>query len=328
MTKEELRDPFDGSSDLREGVIRCVGDADRRFEEDALRVMRAMRFASTYGFSISPETAEAVHHHAGELSYVARERIFSELRRMLQGDAAEDILLRYPDVMSVIIPELGACVGFDQHNPYHSHTVYEHIACAVGAYKGRDSTIKLALLLHDIGKPLCYTENETGGHFYDHARISRDLTKNVLDRFRADNRTRHDVAELVLFHDAEIRPVTKSVRKWLSRIGEEQLRRLLKVRKADVLAHSEKSRQEYLDECDEVQEVLEQVLAQEPCLTLKELAISGRDLIGLGVPEGKEIGRILALLLERVIAGELSNDHGVLTEASVECIHTLPTDRN
>ena len=309
-----LVDLYGGREDLEKGIIRCVGNADHRFEGDALRVLRALRFASTYGFEIHPSTAAAIHRNARYLEYVAEERIFAELCKLLVGKGAMDILLSFSDVIGQIIPEMRPCMGFRQNNPYHCYTVYGHIVHAVDEYKGDDVIVKLALLLHDIGKPQCYSENETGGHFYDHARVSRDLSGIVLDRFKADNETRHNVTELVLFHDAEIKPSKKAIRKWLNRIGEEQLSRLLEVRRADVKAHSEKNRQKHLDDCGAIDLIIEEVLAEEPCFSVKDLAINGKDLIGLGVPEGTEIGRILNSLLDDVMSERVQNTREELLE--------------
>lgn len=306
---EGLIDPFNGQDDLTKHMIRCVGNADHRFEEDALRVLRALRFASTYQFSIDPGTAAAIHRNTRSLEYVAQERIYTELCKLLVGAGALDILLSYSDVIAQIIPEMKSCVGFRQNNRYHCYTVYGHIAHSVAAYKGSDVTTKLALLLHDIGKPQCYSENETGGHFYDHARISRDLAKAVLDRFKVDNQTRHDVPELVLFHDADIKPTPRTVRKWLNRIGEVQLRRLLDVREADIAAHAPGTQEAHLKECLEERRVLEEVLAEASCFSLKDLKITGNDLMALGYKEGPQIGRTLRALLEAVMSDEIPNEH-------------------
>ena len=318
-----LVDMFGGFSDLNAGIIRCVGSPDKRFQEDALRILRAIRFASAYGFAVDEYTSASIHKNANLLPYVARERIFVEICKTLAGQGSAEMLMAYKDVFSLIIPELKPCVGFDQNNPYHSFDVYDHIAHAVGAYTGTDNTVNLALLLHDIGKPLCYIENETGGHFPEHNKVSRDLAKSVLDSLKVDNQTRHDVLELVIFHDAEIKATQKSLRRWLNRIGETQLRRLFVVRRADIAAHSEKNKQKHLNECDAVEAVLEEVLEGEQCFALKDLHINGNDIMDLGLTQGREVGAILNWLLYEVIEGRLENRHHDLKMAAEHKIYGI-----
>lgn len=318
-----LVDLFNGTSDLAAGIIRCVGDSDTRFQEDALRILRAIRFASVFGFHIAKETSEAIHRNKQLFSYVARERILVEISKTLAGKGSAEMLISYKDVFALVIPELKPCIGFDQNNSYHSFDVYDHIAHAVGEYTGTDNTVNLALLLHDIGKPFCYMENDTGGHFPGHSKISHDRAKPVLDSLKVDNQTRHDVLELVLFHDAEVKATVKSVRRWLNRIGETQFRRLLAVRRADIAAHSEKNRQKHLDECDAVEAVLKEVLEEEQCFTLKDLHINGNDIMDLGLTPGKEVGMILNWLLDEVIEGRLENRHHDLKMAAEHRIHGI-----
>lgn len=189
-----LIDPFHGRDDLQAGIIRCVGNPDERFEEDALRILRALRFAATYGFSIEEQTAAAIHKDAWMLKRIAAERINGELCKMLLGDGILNVLLNFSDVIATIIPEMEPCIGFEQNNKYHQYTVYEHIAHAVANYKGTDVSVKVALLLHDIGKPQCYTEDENGGHFHGHGVVcflwygainKNHLEVNPVERYRA-----------------------------------------------------------------------------------------------------------------------------------------------
>lgn len=309
-----LVDPFGGSEDLQNGVLSCVGNADDRFDEDALRIMRALRFSSCYGFKIANETAVAVHKNASLLHKIAVERINSELRRLLCGSGVLDVLLEFNDVITTIIPELKPCVDFDQNNKYHCYTVYDHIAHAVANYTGNDATVKIALLLHDIGKPLCYSEDHNGGHFYEHPLKSKDITEDVASRLKFDNATKRDVLELVLYHDATIEPTLKSVRRWMNRVGYEQLMRLTDIKIADSLAHTEGTQDSWLIKWKAIREVADQIVEQDQCFSLKDLAVNGNDMISLGVPEGKEIGRILNELLMRVIDGDLPNERDALLE--------------
>lgn len=307
-------DLFSGQEHLASGVISCVGNADDRFNEDALRIMRALRFASVYNFRIADETSDAIHKNTGLLKNIAVERVNTELCRFLCGQGVLELLLNYNDVITTIIPELKPCVGFEQNNRYHQYTVYDHIAHAVSNYKGIDIAIKIALLLHDIGKPTCYTKDENGGHFYGHGVPSSDISKEVLERLRFDNHTQRDVVELVLYHDAVIEPTTKTVRRWLNKVGEVQLSRLLDIRMADILAHAEGTQQSRIDRCDAVREIALEIIAEAKCFSLKDLAINGTDLMAIGIPEGKEIGVLLNKILSLVIDGELPNERDKIME--------------
>jgi len=305
-----LIDPFGGRDSLNRREISCVGSPAHRFEEDALRIMRALRFASTYGFHIEDRTANAVHLFAPSLTDIAVERIQSELCKILLGDGVLDILLDYSDIIATIIPEMKPCIGFDQNNCYHEYTVYDHIAHAVANYKGKDTSVKVALLLHDIGKPLCYTEDTNGGHFHGHAVPSRDIAETVMNRLRFDNKTKEEVLELVLYHDAVIEPTPKTVRRWLNKIGEHRFSQLLKVRMADILAHSKGTQQSRIERCDALKSLITEVLEAEQCFSLKDLAIHGKDVLSLGVPEGKIIGNTLQYILNMVINGDAPNEIG------------------
>lgn len=312
--RSPLIDPFDGLSDLHNGIIRCVRNPDDRFREDALRIMRALRFASTYGFKIEEKTAAAIHRNKNLLKNISAERIQSELTKMLCGEGILDILLEYKDVMAVIIPELEPCIGFNQNNPYHIYDVYDHIAHAVAFYKGSDISTNMALLLHDIGKPHCYTENHNGGHFYGHGAISHKMATDILERLRFDNKTKKEILTLVFYHDAIINPDTKSVKRWLWMIGPEMLNKLMFVRIADVMAQSEINQESRRDKALFVKLVMKDILAKQQCFTLKDLAVNGNDIRSLYVPEGPIIGKVLKHLLDKVIAEEIVNEYDALME--------------
>lgn len=309
-----LVDPFGGEKDLADGVIRCVGDAAARFHEDGLRLMRALRFASKYGFRIEDGTAEAMHKCSHLLKNIAVERINTELCRLLCGKSVLQVLLDYPDVITEIIPEMKPCVGFRQNNKYHEYNVYDHIAHAVSNYTGEDNVVNVTLLLHDIGKPNCYTEDERGGHFYGHGVVSRDIAEGVLTKLRFDNQTKADVLELVLFHDSVIEPTQKTVRRWLNKIGPEQFYRLLEVRMADILAHSKDTQASRIERCNALRTIVGDILEQQQCYTVKDLAVNGYDVMQSGVPEGKEVGAALNEILDKVIGGELENERSALLE--------------
>lgn len=313
-----LTDCYGGREDLEHGIIRCVGDPSARFGEDALRIMRALRFASTYGFAIEEQTAKSIHTQKALLTKIAAERLSAELLRLLCGDSAEAVLKEYIEVIGVFIPELLPMVGFKQHNSHHFLDVWEHTAKSVGACP-HDPCVRLAMLLHDMGKPHCFTRDVDGvGHFYGHAKHSTELTAVITRRLKLDNETSRTVKTLVSLHDAELVAGEKAVRRWLNRLGEEQLRRLIAVKTADVLAQSPRYRGTRLAKLSQFEQTLSLVLEEAQCFCLRDLAVNGRDLMAAGVPQGAAIGRCLDRLIGMVIDGELPNDREPLLAALTE----------
>lgn len=313
-----LADPFHGVDDLRDGIIRCVGNPDDRFQEDPLRVLRALRFAATYDFKIEERTEAAIHENAWRLCDISVERIRDELCKILLADGVLEILLDFPDVICTIIPEMKPCVGFDQDNKYHQYTVYEHIAHAVANYGGNDLSVLVALLLHDIGKPQCYTRDENGGHFHGHAVPSRDLAEQVLERLKFDNKSKKEILELVLYHDSQIEPTQKTIRRWLNKLGPEHVEQLFSMKVADILAHALGTQAERIRKVKYCQELLKEMLRMKQCFSLKDLRINGSDVMALGVPQGKLVGDILNALLQEVISGTVPNDRDALLEIAKE----------
>lgn len=316
-----LRDPFGGQEDLNRRVLRCVGDPDRRFNEDALRILRGMRFASVLGFSVDPATRESIHRNRNLLSEIAVERIWVELSKLLCGKDAGAVLREYPDVLGVFWPEVLSMVGFDQKNPHHCYDVWEHSLHALEAVPA-DLILRCSALLHDVGKPFCFTVDEAGtGHFYSHGALGRDAADAMLRRLKTSNEFRETVVCLVEWHDREIPRTEKSVRRALRMLGEENLRRLLTLKRADNLAQAPKYRNRTL-EWDRAEEILEKLLAEDTCFSLKQLAVNGGDLMRLGVA-GRPIGLILDTLLDRVVNGELPNERAALLEAAEREIERL-----
>ena len=314
-------DYYGGLSDLAERKIKCVGNAGDRFDEDALRILRAIRFSSVYGFLIEHSTSRAIHDKAALLQNIASERIRSELcKTIVFGQRAADVLLEYSDVVSIIIPEIEPCIGFVQNNRFHKYDVYEHMVRAMEAYAGRDLSVKFALLIHDIGKPLCYTEDENGGHFYGHSVPSHDIAERVVDRLKFDNKTKEAILELVLYHDSVIEPTAKTVKRWLNRIGAERLSQLLDVKMADIAAHADNTQTERINQYLSVRGIAKEIIVSEQCFQLKDLEINGRDIMSLGIEEGKRVGEILNCLLEGVIAGDIDNTYGALLKCAREII--------
>lgn len=310
----ELRDPFGGQADLKAGLLRCVGEPDRRFGEDALRILRGLRFAAVLGFAIEPATAAGIHRNKELLRDIAAERIQAELMKLLRGDAAAEVLREYPDVIGVFWPEVLPMVGFDQRNFHHCYDVWEHTLHAVAAVPG-DPVLRCVMLLHDIGKPKCFTVDEKGlGHFYGHPAISRDLADRMLRRLKCATEFRETVVRLVEWHDRDVPRTDKAIRKALRALGERDLRRLIQVKRADNLAQAPRfwDRQA---EIDKAEVILDRLLAEDACFSLKQMAVNGKDLTELGL-SGPAVGRALNVLLERVVNGELPNEREALLAAA------------
>lgn len=307
-----LVDLFGGREDIARRVIRCVGEPDKRFNEDGLRILRALRFASVLDFDIGSETAISIHKYKYLLNNISRERIFTELKKLLCGDGVRRILMQYHDIVSVILPELTDMYGFEQHNIYHAYDVWEHTARAVEHCR-KDELTRLAALFHDSGKPGCFTLDENGaGHFYSHEEASAQITARALGSLKSDNKTRRDVVFLVKKHGLPFGEVSeKTVKKLLSEYGAENMHRLLDLRKADVYALGTDEEPEGLGR---MENILESAASPEACLSLKELAVNGEDIMSLGLPAGKRVGELLQYLLEKVLGGELPNERSLLLE--------------
>ena len=312
-------DCFGGLEDLKNGVIRCVGDPERRFSEDALRILRAMRFSAVLGFPVEEKTAEALLKIRENLRHVAMERIFSELKRMLCGKDAGRILRQFPQVLWVFLPELEPMYGFEQHNPNHLYDVWEHTVVSVESAPA-DEVLRLAMLLHDVGKPDCFTKDQNGvGHFYGHPVKSREMADNILARLKADNNTRERVLALVEHHDAEIAAKPASVRRWLGKLGEQGFADLLAVKRADNLAQ-DLSYRDKRDMLADLALLAKEVLAEGQCFTLKSLAVNGHDLMELGFVPGVHMGDVLESLLEKVVEGEIPNEKEMLLALAKEML--------
>ncbi len=312
-------DLFGGEEDLRKGIIRCVGEPDVRFGEDALRILRALRFASRLGFSIEPATAESIHRCKGLLSRIAVERITQELFGLLCGRCAGHVLREFSDVIACIIPPIGRTFGFEQHNPHHDCDVWEHTVRVVDA-SPPDRVMRLAALLHDVGKPACFTRGEDGkGHFHGHAAKSREIAQGIFDScIRTDNRTRERVLFLVEHHDDRIMPDRRLLRRWMSKYGEESLRQLFVLHRADLSGQAEALAAPLLGELDQAVGMLDEMTAESLCLTLRDLSVNGGDLMAMGIPKGPEIGRILQTLLVEVCDESLENSQAALRKRASE----------
>lgn len=314
--ESQLIDMFNGLDDIRNQMIRCVGNADERFKEDALRILRALRFAATLGFDIEDKTSEAIHYNVHLLKYIAEERKRDELMKLLGGNYTTKILLEYSDVIAEVIPEIQLCVGFNQNNRYHCYDVYEHMVHAVE--NGITPIEKFALLIHDIGKPHCYTEDKNGGHFYGHPAISEEIAKDVVNHLKFDNDSKKAVLELVKYHDIEIPVTKKSVLKLLNRLGEERALQLMDIKLADILAHAPGTQDALIEKWKIFNRLLGEVLVEGNCFSRKNLAVNGNDIKALGVSEGPEIGRIIQTLMGEVMSEQLANEKEVLLNRANE----------
>lgn len=303
--KNGIVDLFGGVNDIQNKIIRCVGDPDKRFNEDALRIMRAVRFSSTLGFEIEKETAESIRRNKHLLKNIAAERIRVELEKLLLGDDAERILFQFSDVIFEIIPELEKTFGVEQNCPYHIYDVWHHIVKSV-AVSEKNKYVRLAMLLHDIAKPQMKTNDEKGqDHFKGHAFVSSDIAFEILKRLRYDNKTVSTVTKLIYHHDDRLYNAPQNVKKHASKFGFEFLHLLDKVSRADILAQNPEM-QGRLSDCDRYMELLKKVEENNACLKISDLKVNGNDLISLGY-QGKEIGENLEKLLDKVLKNEIKN---------------------
>ena len=308
--KTGLIDPFNGLEDIKEEKIRCVGSAKDRFGEDTLRILRAIRFASQFGFVIEPDTDWEIHQQHKKLENISVERINSEFCKIVSSDSFCVQLLLYKDVFSLFIPELKSMFDFQQNNPYHAYDVFGHTVHAIKQCNSDDLVVKLAVFFHDFGKPHSYQDGEDGiRHFKGHGKVSAEITDSIMKRLRFDNETRNNVVKLVYYHDATFEVGKKYVKRWLNKIGEKQFRRLLEVRRADIKGQKTDYEKSRIEKVDNIEKILEEILAEKSCFSLKDLAVNGNDVIVvMKLKEGIDIGYWLNEILKRVIDGELENN--------------------
>lgn len=311
-----LIDYFDGQKDLKFGVIRCVGVATNRFAEDALRILRALRFAATLGFSIEAATSAAILSGRRMLSAIAYERISDELLKLLCGEKADFVLRRYRSVFAVFIPELVGTFDYEQNSKHHNRDVYRHTVAAVSNIEP-DPLLRTTMLFHDIGKPLSHTTDRHGeSRYYNHPILGAAMAEEILRRLCMPRLFINDVSTLIRYHDVRLKPDPVVIKKLLSKLGVETVRRLYKVQRADILAQSMYQREEKLRNLSAVEAETERILSAGECYNLKMLEINGSDLLHIGITSGEEIGKTLDTLLDKVISGELSNDKDILIAAA------------
>ena len=312
----EIVDFYGGAQDIENRIIRCVGDPRRRFEEDALRILRGVRFARTLGFEIEENTKKAIFDCKDLLKGISAERIYTELLKLLCGKNAKQVLLEYTEILAVFMPEIMALKGFLQHNPHHIYDVLEHTAVAVENTPPIPQ-LRLAALLHDFGKPHTFTVDEKGvGHFYGHGDVSREIAKKILHRMKVSNEDYSLIHHLVYYHDVHIELTEKAVRRALNKHGRERLQLLLMLKRADNKGQNTRDF-DRTAEYDRLQRLIDEALAKQQCFSLKQLAVNGSDLRRAGISPSKEMGDILNRLLEMVINGETENSRDVLIEKAL-----------
>jgi tRNA nucleotidyltransferase (CCA-adding enzyme) len=319
--KKGLQDPFGGQKDLRAGMIRAVGGPNKRFQEDALRILRGMRFAARLGFAIEDATFDAMLAEKGRLDSLARERVFSELSQLLLvADAAH--LLRFAPLIAQVIPELEAAIGFDQHNPHHAFDIYTHI-CHVVEVAPKELPLRWAALLHDVGKVATYAPDETGrGHFYGHAKVGAAMAEEILLRLKAPTQLRIQVKDLIARHMTLLEPDKKLLRRRLSQYGVEGVQNLLALQRADF-----GSKGVIGDDPDpgfgEIGRIIGELLEEDACLGVKDLAVNGSDLMALGYRPGKALGDCLNQLLIAVLEEQIPNEREALLRLAQNELQTV-----
>ncbi len=314
-----LCDLFGGREDLEARVIRCVGDPDRRFNEDGLRILRALRFASVLDFDIDSATAESVHRNRNLLENISAERIFAEFQKLLCGPGVGRILREFPDVIGVFVPEVLPCVGFDQKTKWHDRDVWEHTIAALEAVEP-EPVMRLAMFFHDLGKPACQLLEGDIAHYRGHPEASAEIAALALARLKSDNFTRKTVKTVVSAHETVVKMVADRVRvrQMVCRYGVENSRRLIASARGDMAAKPEVPGQR--ENIDRIEALLEDILSSGECFEMKGLAVDGRALIAAGIPKGKILGDVLDGLLARVVAGELENDTAALLAAAKDIV--------
>ena len=304
-------DPFGGREDLQKGILRAVGDPETRFQEDSLRILRGVRFAVRYGLTVEEATEKAMFRQASLMDNLARERVFEEMCKLLPLVTAED-LGRFAPILAAVIPELAPMIGFDQRSPHHGYDLYTHTAWVVAGTPA-DLTLRWAALLHDVGKIPTFTLDENGrGHFLNHAVVSAEMADVILRRLKAPNALREQAVLLIEKHMLWLVPEKKQLRRQIGKLGLGTVYQLLSLQQADNSSKgTEKSGEN--DTYVRILEVLEEIRSEDGCLSLKDLAVNGHDLMEIGFA-GRAIGRMLNWLLEQVIEENLPNERSVLLD--------------
>lgn len=316
-----LVDVFNGQKDLKNKCIRCVGNPKERFNEDALRMLRAIRFCAQLNFEIEQRTENAIINQAHLIKNISAERIQAELCKLLISNNPEKFKLIYDyGLLEFFMPEFSPCFKTLQNNPHHKYNVGEHTLQAL-TYTPKNIMIRLTILLHDIGKPYTKTTDKDGiDHFYRHAKMSTDLAHKILKRLKLDNKTIEYVTRLITYHDMRIKPKEKNVRRAINKIGQDIFEYLLLVQEADLKAQSTYQQKEKLLTLLSINQLFNRIKHENQCISIKQLKVSGRDIIGLGIKQGKNIGEILSYLLDIVLENPEQNQKNVLLDLAKKYI--------
>ena len=302
-------DPFGGREDLEKGILRDVGDPEKRFKEDSLRILRGVRFAVRFGLQVDSATEKAMFSQVSLMDNLARERVFDELCKLLPLVTAED-LIRFAPILAAVIPELNPMIGFDQRSPHHAYDIYTHVAGVVAGVPG-DLTLRWAALLHDVGKVPTFTLDENGrGHFLDHAAKGAEMADVILRRLKAPNALRERVVLLIEKHMLWLVPEKKQLRRQIGRLGQETVYQILSLQQADN-SNKGTAKSEENEKYVQILDVLEEIRSEDGCLSLKDLAVNGNDLVKIGF-SGRTIGTMLNWLLDQVMEETLPNDRETL----------------
>ncbi len=312
---------FNGLEDIKTNLVRCVGDPDVRFNEDALRIMRALRFASVLGFDIEKGTADSIRRNFTLLEYISEERILSELIKLLCGINAGKILREFSEVFFFIMPELSSMKGCEQHHERHIYDVWEHSITALENINP-DGAMRMAMLLHDSGKPRVKSEDENGvDHFYDHAAVSAGIADEILRRFKSSNSFRREVVNLVKYHGFLPHEITrKTYKRYIGTLGLDTVKKLFDVREADLRAQNPVFLAEALETNETGKKIFDEIVRDEPCFAIKDLAVDGRDLLKLGFEASHTLGSTLETLLDEVMDGKIKNEKSALIERAKELL--------
>ena len=300
----EIVDMFGGRSDLEKGIIRAIGDPDKRFCEDALRILRAMRFAASFGFEIEEKTAQSMIKNADRLNLLAIERVSDELIKLICAPDMLRIMKQYKTLIAKILPEFEPMIGLFQREDYHCYDVYDHTMHSMAAIEPIPE-LRLAMLLHDVGKPAC---SDGMGHFHKHEQTGAQIAEDILNRLNCGKSKREQIIKLISLHSIPLSKDKLKLKRLLAKHGEQTILSLIKVKRADVSAQQPHIAADRLAELDEIEAAINRILCEKPVLTLSQLAVSGNDLIALGISPGPEIGSLLKEMLALVINEQLKND--------------------
>ena len=316
-------DHFHGIKDLDAHIIRCVGEPSERFDEDALRILRALRFSAQLDFEIDERTKEAIRNQAQYLKDISAERIAVELTKLLMSDNPERLVTAYElGVTKIVLPEFDTMMETPQVNKHHAYNVGEHTVRVIKEVP-KDKALRWAALLHDVAKPLTHTNDGVSDHFYGHNEKGVEIAGRVLKRLKFDNATIDRVKRLVYWHDYGMKemPKIRSFRRALNKMGADLFEDFAYIKRADILAQSDYKRSEKLEKLEGLKEYYREIVEKKQCVTVKELAVTGKDLIAMGMEPGPGIGEVLNKLLDRVLDEPELNEREKLMEIAKEYVH-------